>query len=756
MKQRMEQREEEGLEKRAWQRFYIKNFAVGRLGLGMLCLLSLCAFLHACYVEEDGWAPIEKDGDNTILVKQKNIETVKEHLNKPEGLAENYKLTEDVRLTLPLEGTSNWVPIGNWGAPFTGVFDGNGHSISGLTINRVGGLLLPGETPQGLGMFANIGPGAVVKNLELKDVIIHFTDKNATEGGTAGGNTGGTAGGSTGGTAGGNTGGTAGGTIDLSALSGLSAVGAVVGQNDGGTVQGCNISANISSNSLMGVGGIVGANNQGGMVQGSYFSGYVQGNNNVGGVVGWNNNSTVKSSHSAGSVKGNTSIGGAVGTSNAQSLVEDCHSSSAVEGQNVVGGLVGMNADKSKLLNSHAIGAVIAKSVAGGLVGANDNSEIYDSHAEGGVDATDYAAGGVAGSNTSGGRMERVYAWGGVGGGSAMGGVVGANGEESLVKNCYSRGNVRASEWFAGGVAAFNMGTIENCYAVGRVAAKGGKGRFLGIFGKKLEAGIGGIVGILGQECDKKKEENGECYKAEKDGGSEGACEDECKPGCKEHQGCENLADEKKKEECRKKCDKECDDACKEERECNEKCEKKCGNKEDCECDDCGEDGGEGGDDTPIVDDTARVIGCMALNWSVVAHKHNNKYSWRIIGGWKKGRAENNYAYGWLHTPDMKGGVNGDRRPTEYLDPNSKDGASIIPRQWPLYGDYFPGHFTQPPWTHVPGKLPGLGGSAVDIPDHIIWEGDRAKYRFRWCWITYSYTCVQGTCYSSEWRPCSQ
>ena len=721
MEPRVEQRE---TAKAHTPKLRAKNVAAGRLGLGVLCMLSLSALLGACYVEEDGWEPMEKDG-KTILVKQKNIETVKEHLNKPEGLTEHYKLTEDIRLKPPMEGTSNWVPVGKTGEAFTGVFDGNGHSISGITITRVGGLLLPGELPQGIGMFGSIGQGAEIKNIELKDVNINYTDKAVTDGTTAG------------------SAGSTPGSIDISTIMArISAVGGVVGQNDGGTVQNCSATGNISSNSLFGVGGVVGANNQEGVVKDSHFSGNVQGNNNVGGVVGWNNNSTVENCHSAGSVKGNTSVGGAVGTNNAQSSMRNCHSSSAVEGQNVVGGLLGMNADKSMLTNSYATGPVQGKSVIGGLVGANDNSEVYDAYATGDVNAADYAAGGVAGANTGGGRMERVYAKGHVNGRYGMGGVLGSNGNSSLVKDCYALGNVRASQWFAGGVAAFNMGTVQHCYAVGRVAAKGGKGKFLGLFGKKLEAGIGGIIGVLGQKCEKETD----CLQADGDDEDEGTCESQCKqsPKCKAEADCNDV----NKEKCQ--CEKDCEKECEEIRQCEAECDKKLSEDPEHECEPC-MDEKDVPPEEPVYDNSAHVIGCMALNWAVVAHKHNNKYSWRIVGGWKQGTAENNYAYGWLHTPEMLSWLgDDDRDPRDYLYAgveNSKYGKSIIPRQWPLDGDNFPPWFREPPWTHVPGKLPGFGGSAVDIPDHIIWSNYKDNPSFRYCWKSYP-------CFLEFWETC--
>lgn len=65
-------------------------------------------------------------------------------------LAGHYVLAADITLS------GEWTPIGNSGAPFTGTFDGNGHSIKGLTIT--------GDN-NGVGLFGQV-------NGEVKDVRI--------------------------------------------------------------------------------------------------------------------------------------------------------------------------------------------------------------------------------------------------------------------------------------------------------------------------------------------------------------------------------------------------------------------------------------------------------------------------------------------------------------------------------------------------------------------------------------------------------
>jgi hypothetical protein len=75
-------------------------------------------------------------------------------------LSAHYKLNASI--DLPSEG--NWTPIGTIGSPFTGSFDGDGKSISGLTIDN--------SNADHQGLFGVIGEGGVVRNLDLIDVSI--------------------------------------------------------------------------------------------------------------------------------------------------------------------------------------------------------------------------------------------------------------------------------------------------------------------------------------------------------------------------------------------------------------------------------------------------------------------------------------------------------------------------------------------------------------------------------------------------------
>lgn len=140
------------------------------------------------------------------------------------------------------------------GTPFTGVLDGNGHTISHLTI--MGG--------SNLGLFGLLEYGATISNLGLKAVNVNGTGER---------------------------------------------VGALVGKNSGGVIASCRASGNISGSRE--VGGLIG-NNSPGNVAYCYSTGTVSGDRRVGGLVGWNDSEITKC-YAANEVLGNKHVGGLVG-----------------------------------------------------------------------------------------------------------------------------------------------------------------------------------------------------------------------------------------------------------------------------------------------------------------------------------------------------------------------------------------------------------------------------------------------------------
>jgi len=79
------------------------------------------------------------------------------------NLSKNYLLSNDIQLT------ADWKPIGTANRPFTGVFNGNGSVIRGLTIK--------GPDVEIVGMFG-YAKGATFHNIELVDVDITSAGSN--------------------------------------------------------------------------------------------------------------------------------------------------------------------------------------------------------------------------------------------------------------------------------------------------------------------------------------------------------------------------------------------------------------------------------------------------------------------------------------------------------------------------------------------------------------------------------------------------
>ncbi|MGQ9545764.1 MAG: GLUG motif-containing protein [Dehalococcoidia bacterium] len=302
-------------------------------------------------------------------------------------------------------GGKGWQPIGIYEEdgtfdPFAGNFDGQGHEIRDLVINR------PDE--DGVGLFRAVvagenGEGGVIKNVGVVDarvagyqavgMLVGLNSGNVSNsyctgnvsadlyvGGLVGFNVGIVSNSYSSASVSGNwsVGGLVGYNYDSGAtvsncyasgnVTGDSLVGGLVGYNKNGTV--ANSYSDASVTGQMGVGGLV-AGNDGGTVRNSYSSSNVTGDDNVGGLAGhnWNWGAVLGSCYASGSVTGNSSVGGLVGYNDYYGTVEQCYALSTVTGQNMTGGLVGYN--RATVMDSYAAGKVTGNSSVGGLVGDN-------------------------------------------------------------------------------------------------------------------------------------------------------------------------------------------------------------------------------------------------------------------------------------------------------------------------------------------------------------------------------------------------
>lgn len=97
------------------------------------------------------------------------IATAEQINNVRNDMSAHYVLTNDIDLS----GYNNWEPIGTSSNPFTGTFDGNNHSIIGMTITNV---TIDGYI--GLaGIFGNC-KSAFVQNLQMDNISIEIDKTN--------------------------------------------------------------------------------------------------------------------------------------------------------------------------------------------------------------------------------------------------------------------------------------------------------------------------------------------------------------------------------------------------------------------------------------------------------------------------------------------------------------------------------------------------------------------------------------------------
>jgi hypothetical protein len=311
--------------------------------------------------------------------------------------------------------------------PFTGVFDGNGHTISNFTY-------APTDTDR-VGLFGYVDdPNAEIKDLGL-------IDPNLDAGMVFG--------------IGSLVGWLRDGTINNcyiegGIVSGNYYFGGLVGHNSDGTIANCYSSGDVSGTTN--VGGLVGGNS--GTITNCYATGSVIGNRDVGGLVGMNGSwwraGTITNCYATGSVSGNSGVGGFVGTN--YSTIIGCYSTGSVSGGNTVGGLAGKNS--GTISNCYSAGSVSGNIGLGGLVGQNGFCDIF---------------------TCAPGTITNSCSTASVSGDDNVGGLVGHN--RGTISNCYSQGSVEGDS-YVGGLVGENerycdprpwmpclYGIITNCYS---------------------------------------------------------------------------------------------------------------------------------------------------------------------------------------------------------------------------------------------------------------------------------------------------
>ena len=327
-----------------------------------------------------------------------------------------------------------WLPLGNQPNPFNARFEGNGHTIANLYINR------PSDY---VGLFRATAKLAKVSDLVLSQINIKG---NSYVGSLAGHNA---------------------GSITYIGVEG----GRLVGMsNNVGGLFGTNIGTIINGDVMLeriegtghSLGGLVGHNQ--GHVTYSVADTDLSGVNQVGGMVGLNFDGVLTDSRAAGTVKGRDYVGGLVGLNRAQVGASDAEAEVISEGS-YSGGLVGANHQGGRIVDSQASGTVSGNLYVGGLVGWNRDSEISNSFA---VSRTggNSDVGGLVGSNERG-QISNTYASGSVTGVRRVGGLVGSN--QGIVSDSFANRRVIASGEHLGGLIGWNYANQTRDAATVRV-----------------------------------------------------------------------------------------------------------------------------------------------------------------------------------------------------------------------------------------------------------------------------------------------
>ena len=219
-------------------------------------------------------------------------------------------LTYDGSAVIP--GFEQWTPIGKYNTvidylAYTGTFDGQGHTISGLYINTDEDDV---SSNQNFGLFSYLGSGGVIQNLELVNSLVRTDERNVSVAGVVA-----------------YLDGAVQNCYNAGTVSGLTAVGGVVGSNNSGTIENCYNTGTVSS--VYGNAGGVVSDNSSGTIENCYNTGTVSSvNGNAGGVVGFNNSGTIKNCYNTGTVSSvSSAAGGVVGFNNEfmVTIIENCY-----------------------------------------------------------------------------------------------------------------------------------------------------------------------------------------------------------------------------------------------------------------------------------------------------------------------------------------------------------------------------------------------------------------------------------------------
>ena len=216
-------------------------------------------------LDKDKGYTVSEDGNTYEVYNAEGLKNIASLVNSG-ATGINITLDTDLDLT-----DMEWTPIGNYEKQYTGTFDGNGKTITGLTFNQ-------SET-NNVGLIGYLGENGIVRDVKLDKVTIKA---NNNVGGIVGGN------------------------------------------SSGGSIIGCSVSGDISG--ARQVGGVVGYLGIGyNVVTACYHEGSISGSVSVGGVAGDSGYGSLTACYHVGNVSGSQYVGGVAGFNSITGTVTACY-----------------------------------------------------------------------------------------------------------------------------------------------------------------------------------------------------------------------------------------------------------------------------------------------------------------------------------------------------------------------------------------------------------------------------------------------
>ncbi len=325
-----------------------------------LCLGALCVGASAA----DGGTPEKPDGDGTAenpyqISSEDDLYWFAQQVNSG-STGISAKLTADITINTDVlkaveddetTGLQPWTPIGDLSNAYTGTFDGQDHTISGLYYNGSGDYA---------GLFGRVDSGGRVQNVKVADSYISNSHSSGCTGGVCGWNI---------------------GTITNCSFDGTvtgsvtrTFVGGVCGYNSG-MITNCSNTGSVTGTGTGYTGGLCGGND--GTITNCYNTGSVTGTGEVGGVCGFTRG-TITNCYNTGSVTGTGDgayVGGVCGL-NRLYTITNCYNTGSVTGTGdsaYVGGVCGYGYKYVTITNCYNTGSVTGSN-AGGLYGGNDGT----------------------------------------------------------------------------------------------------------------------------------------------------------------------------------------------------------------------------------------------------------------------------------------------------------------------------------------------------------------------------------------------